>query len=186
MKSTKFKSVMACILALGMVYSFGCIFDPKPDEGPDIVDPVDWPDLTDKDDVIVFLLLTYKHRDGERYAELLHDQYLWFMQDRDAEELNIETLDYTEDVESTKRLFKRAVMLELEIDPGSWVEIEAVGEVPCPGCWQTDRVYRIRAQIPGDEKTYTGNDLVKFIVVPVEKDGKTRYEIRWAYDIDYY
>ena len=182
MRSTRFKSTVACILAIGLVYSLGCIFDPKPDEQPEQVDPIEWPDLTEKEDIIDYMLLTYKHREGERYANLLHDQYIWFMQDRDAEELNTPTLDYAQDIRGTKNLFKYAVTLWLELDPGTWEEIEAVGEEPCPGCWQTDRVYRIQATLPGDETVYTGNDLVKFI----EEDGKITYKLRWAYDINFY
>jgi hypothetical protein len=61
-----------------------------------------------------------------------------------------------------------------------------VGEEPCPGCWETDRVYRIQAQLPNSDIIYMGNDHVKFIVVPVQEDGKTIYKIRWAYDIDFF
>jgi hypothetical protein len=186
MISTKIKLGVSCALTILLVFSLGCIFNPKPDDEPEIIDPVEWPELTEKEDVVEYLLLTYEERDETRYGDLLHPQYIWYMQPRDAEELNLPTLDYERDVAGTTYLFDVSVMLDLEIDPGTWLEIEAVGEEPCPGCWQTDRVYRIQVQLPGDETIYTGHDLVKLIVVPVEEDGKTKYKIRWAYDIDYY
>jgi hypothetical protein len=186
MRSTRIKSGVACVLAILLVYSLGCIFDPKPDVEPDTPDPVDWPDLTNKDDVIEYMLLCYEERAKLRYPELLHHDYIWYMQPRDAEELNMPTLNKNQDTDGTIFLFGNAVTLDLEIDPGTWEEIEAVGEEPCQGCWQTDRVYRIQVQFLNDETIYTGHDLVKFIVVPVEDDGRTEYRVRWAYDIDYY
>jgi hypothetical protein len=186
MRGKRLTSSIAIILALGLIYSFGCIFDPKPDEGPDPGPQIEWPDLTQKEDVVEYMLLTYKHREYERYKDLLHLEYVWFLQPRDAKEYNTTSLSYSEDIDGTEKLFKKAVMLELEIDPGTWNEIQQVGEEPCPGCWETDRVYRIQAQLPNSDIIYMGNDHVKFIIVPVEEGGKTKYKIRWAYDIDFF
>lgn len=182
MRSTKIKSWAACVLAILMVYSFGCIFNPKPDDNPDPPDPIEWPDLTEKEDVIEYMLLVYEDRNKERYPELLHEHYIWVMQDKDAEELHINQLDKVADIRGTNYLLGEASILELEIDPGSWGEVEAVGEEPCPGCWETEREYHIQVKVPIKEKPLQGHDLVKFIVVPVEKDGKKIYQIRWAYD----
>jgi hypothetical protein len=77
-------------------------------------------------------------------------------------------------------------MIELEIDPGTWNEIQQVGEEPCAGCWETDRVYRIQAKFSGIDNIFMGHDHVKFIIVPVDEGGKTIYKIKWAYDIDFF
>lgn len=184
MRSTKIKSWSVCVLAVLMVYSLGCIFNPKPDDNPDPPDPIDWPDLTDKEDVIDYMLLVYEEKAYRRYGDLLHESYIWFMQDQDIAKYG-ETLGRQEDIRGTVGILKEATFLDLEIDPpgpNSWTEVTEVGEEPCPGCWQTKRQYLIQAQFPGSEKILTGNDYVRFIVTPVEEDGKTIYKIRWAYD----
>lgn len=186
MKITRFTSAIACILAFGLILTSGCIFDPKPDDNPDPPTPIDWKDRTDKEDVITNMLLAYEHRDKGHYNELLHGDYIWYLQERDAQEFNQESLDYAEDTEGTARIFNRAVLLELEIVDASWTEVEEVGGESCVGCWSTERIYYIQAQFPGDDTIYTGHDLVKFIVVPVDENGTTKYRIRWAFDIDFY
>jgi hypothetical protein len=184
MRNMRFKSIVVCVLAFGMIFTSGCIFDPKPDPNPVPPAPIEWKDRTDKEDVITNMLLAYEHRDKGHYNELLHENYIWYLQDRDAEKLNQESLDYAEDTDGTARIFNRAVLLELEIVKATWTEEEEIGGEACVGCWSTERIYFIQAQFPGNETIYTGHDHVKFVVVPVDEDGTTKYRIRWAYDID--
>jgi hypothetical protein len=181
----KAAGILACLGIVTALVFAGCSEETGPcNPGHD--SGIDWPDLTAREDVIDYLLLTYEHRDYDRYNTLLHPDYIWYFQPRDAEELGTPLIDYAEDAEATKRIFDRAVMLELELGAGTWNEITEVGGQPCHGCWETDRVYGIQVQFTGGDVIYTGSDMVKFIIVPVDDGGATIFKIKWAYDIDFF
>lgn len=173
--------LISLVLAVTAVLAAGCSDSPK---APVRDSGIDWKDLTDPEDVITNMLLAYENRDIVHYEELLHEDYIWYFQERDAQMLGRASLDFAQDVGATKKLFEKAVMLEIEIDGGVWTEIDKVGDTPCTGCYSTERVYRIQTQFPGNEMIYTGHDHIMFIVVTVDEGGKTKYRIRWAYDID--
>lgn len=176
-------SFIGLMLAVAAVLAAGCSDSPK---APVKERGIDWKDRTDKEDVITNMLLAYEHRDIAHYEELLHEDYIWYFQQKDAEIFNQASLNYAEDVEATKKLFEQALLLQLEIIPAAWTEEEEIGGEACAGCWSTERVYFIQTQFHGDETIYTGRDHVKFIIVPVDEGGTTKYRIRWAYDIDFF
>jgi hypothetical protein len=187
MKRIRLHSAVGIIIAAGIILSSGCIFNPKPDDGPAPVPKIDWKDLTEKEDCITNMLLAYKYKDMTHYQELLMpNKYLWYLQDEDAVKYQMVYLDYNQDLAGTDFIFNNAVMLTLELDSGTWTEIDNVGEEPCENCWDTQRHYTIQFQKSGEEIIKIGNDTVKFVVVPYEdkKDGRMEWRIQWAWDLN--
>jgi hypothetical protein len=176
------RAAALALMAMIAVCSSGCSDDtakPAGEKSPN-------GDLTAPEDCITNLLVSYELRDIDRYKQVLHVDYLWYGKKWGVFGDDVDVLDYEQDVALTDQLFNSAVMLDLEIDPGTWLEIEKIGEDSCAGCWQTDRVYRIQVQLPGDETIYTGHGLARLVVIPIDNDGTTEYRIFRGYDLDYY
>ncbi|MCK4236622.1 MAG: hypothetical protein KAX38_05855 [Candidatus Krumholzibacteria bacterium] len=191
MKKKHLRIAATVILAVIMVYSFGCILDPQEEPLPPDSKKTQYEPLTDKENVIKNLFLTYKHKEIEPYMELLHEEYYWLMQSADLEPGEQPMVVRQDDIKMTKGVFDNAVRLELEIYYASWQSVNEIGEEPCEDCWKTLRGYKITAQFNPEGTIYVGNDNVEFVVVPLTDgngdpiliDGKKQYRLLIAADI---
>ncbi len=188
-ENTKLTAALVIILVAGLLAATGCILDPKEDPEPDPVPPPEWGDLTEREHTLGNLVLSYTHRDIEHYSELLHDDYLWYLQAGDYEPGQDNYFFRQPDINMTRNMFLAANgqyepvidKLTLDIDPADWYPVPKIGERDCEDgeCWQTERGYRITVGI--GEMTYIGDDI---IIVNIAKDPVTqKYSIMSIYDI---
>ena len=193
MSRSNMRMALWIVTVLVLAVQFGCIL--SPDKGPcDNCGPPDtnqFRPLTDKENVIYNLVLSYKVADIQRYDDLLHPDFVWHNQKDPASPNLEEQWSRPEDFRRTSNMFKatrRAYSdpdlnldrLELDIKAAAWEPVDSVGGAPCTDCWQTTREYYITAVTEGGD-TYIGNDLSLFIVVPVDKDGTKIYQL-WRQD----
>lgn len=174
-------SFLAVMLLVAVAALVGCS---DSTEGPsDHLSP--YGDLTDREHCIQNLVVSYKMRRIDEYEKILSPDYIWYGSKWGIVGEETDVLDYAEDVDGTELLFERAVGLDLDIDGGSWSAVEKIGEQPCTDCWETERGYHCEIQFPGDDTIYISQHHVKFIVVPFDEGGTTKYRIRFAYHIAY-
>lgn len=188
------KIASLCLLAAIIISTSGCILSPKADAEPPDTPEEKFLDLTKKEHVIPNLVLAYKRHNISKYDDLLHVDYLWFMQKEEVpsgeEQFWLRYKDYT----ATENVFlaadnrhpdptKNIDKLNLTIGEGSWYKLESIEGNPCDDCWQTERQYMI--EVVMGETTLLGNDHVIFYIVPYMKDGVKVYQILRAYDIIY-
>ena len=155
-----------------------------------------YPEATTKEIVIGNLLNSYADRNIDQFAKLLHDDYIWYNQARDVVSGGLpEYYTRSEDIAITRNMFLAALhthptsslwldKLELKIYPGTWEQIIQFEEVPCEDCWETTRPYELTLMTAGGALIYIANDLVRFIVVPVDVNGKKLYRIIRCDDIE--
>lgn len=185
-----------------LTYSCGCILSPQEDPAPPDKDPVVFMDLTEKEHVIINLVLSYQEKRYDKYSELIltttdryngqpySDSYYWYNQPG-----AVGTEEYIlgdQDIQRTYYMFKACVVpekdthphidkLTLTITEGSWSPvIELYGE-PCEDCWFTERQYQIELDLGEDQ--IIGYDNVQFYIVPVDEGDLTIYKIGVAKDI---
>jgi hypothetical protein len=180
----------ALLLSLSFLLAAGCLMDdPVKVKQPG---PVEWPDMTDRDDVIATILLCYGNPENKeampRYERLLHSQYFFAF---DAEDVlppgESPILTRAQDIVSTQWLFENNVELRLSIDPaegGTWSQIDELDGVPCANCWEGRREYQIRYQKTNDDHVLQSNPgaaAVTIIVAPDESDPG-RWVLRALFD----
>jgi hypothetical protein len=185
-------------------YSVGCILSPQEDPAPPSSDPIEFKDLTEKEDVITNMLLSYQAKDYEPYMQLLlrpedtyngstyANGYYWYNQPGAVgTELSILL---GADLERTFNMFRAAegdpvdkenhpviYRLTLTLTEGSWSPITELWGEPCEDCWYTERQYDIFLE--AGQTDYHGFDNVQFYIVPVDEDGKKIYKIAVAKDV---
>lgn len=181
--------------ALVFFFISGCILSPEEDPAPPPDQEEVYKDLTDKENLIFNLQQCYKYTNIDRYQEILHPDYIWYNQETDVLSGKTEEF-YTRDVdiERTNRIFlaknnrhpdpnKVIDKLELSIESAAWQRVDEIGGNPCEDCWETTRNYLITIVTDGGNKTIIGDDLVKFTVVPFQRNGQKIYLIYRADDI---
>lgn len=181
--------MMAAVIGFG-----GCILSPT-EELPDKPKPI-WKDLTQKEDVIDNLVLSYKAHDIAHYEELLHADYLWYNQTtdvqldpywaRDEEVTKVGKMFLAAESrhpDPTKWLDRLDLWIATDATGDSWEQADSVNGAPCDNCWQTMREYSIQLVMAEGDLTINGNDNVQFTVKGVEKGGKTIYLLLRADDI---
>ncbi len=194
MRSSVFKTALPLLLITALLASPACIFDPKEDPVIPVNDPIVWPDMADRDDVIKVVVLAYENRtDGEalkNYNALLHDLYLFKLAPGDYDDGESPIMTRAQDIESTEFLFDtdRTAVLELTITPevGSWSPYNTeIDGKPCENCWSTERQYFIRAQFDDETKFYQSPPGRAFAVVIVspDKNDPTKWVLRAMYDL---
>jgi len=193
MRSSVFKTALPLLLITALLASPACIFDPKEDPVIPVDDPIVWPGMTNRDDVIKTVVLAYENRtDGEalsRYNALIHTQYFFGLAPGDVDPGDSPIMTRAEDIESTEYLFdvNKTAVLVLTITPeeGSWYEYPELDGEPCENCYGTERQYFIRAQFE-DETTIhqspPGRAFAVVIVAPDENDS-TKWVLRAMYDL---
>jgi hypothetical protein len=186
-----FKAALPLLLITVLLAPQSCIFDPQEDPDDRPVDPIDWPDMTERDDVIKMVILCYENPKNagavSRYNGLLESGYFFKFADGDVEPGDPTIMERVVDIKSTEGIFEFESMLELTITPekGSWYEyLELEGE-PCENCWSTERQYFIRAQFGDEETTYqspVGRAYLTVIVSPDEDDA-SKWVLRAIFDL---
>jgi hypothetical protein len=201
MFETRKRHAVLLVVALAALGLSGCILSPK-EEPPGKKPDATWKDLTNKEDVIDNLLQAYKSHDISHYQEILlvnsppYSDYLWYNQDTDVKPGEEPYVTRDQDISSTTKMFAAAdhiagvvpsnlflEMLDLKLYPGSWTQVSLFNDTPCDDCWETTREYAIEIIFSETGNGFTGNDLVKFTVVGVTKNGKTHYYLGRADDI---
>jgi len=181
------------LLVTALLASPACIFDPKEDPVIPVDDPIVWPDMTNRDDVIKTIVLAYENRtDGEslsRYNALVHTGYFFGLAPGDVEPGDSPIMTRAEDIASTEFLFDTdlTAVLELTITPeeGSWYEYTELDGEPCENCFGTERQYFIRVQFEDETTIFQsppGRAFAVVIVAPDENDP-TKWVLRAMYDL---
>jgi hypothetical protein len=195
MFKTNHTKLVSLALAACLTVSLGCLFGPDKDKAPPPAN--DFKPLTDKENVIYNLVLSYDRADIAHYNELLHADYLWYMQPRDIMMVHDTFWTRAQDLSATENLFQstrgqnsdpqwNVTKLQLDIKSASWsLYPDSIPgcPYPCTDCWQTTREYYVTVGTEGGD-TFIANDLVLFVVVPVEAGGKTLYKLWRAEDIE--
>ena len=189
MKKSTVKMALACMLIMSICAMLGCIFGPEEKERSFGPPELKYEDLTEPEHVVFNLVLSYKKLDIEHYAELLHEDYIWYMQEGSDPEF----LSRDQDINATRGIFdskkfghpdanKRIERLQLEIWEGSWNAIDSLEGEPCSDCWYTRRVYDITIEMASGT-TIHGHAYVDLYIVGIEEDGKKKYKIIRADDV---
>jgi hypothetical protein len=173
-----------------MIAAPSCIFSPEPTDPPP-KPKVEWPDLTNRDDVAKTVVLCYENpQNGEtktRYEGLLHSQYFFDFDENDVNPGDPPIMTRAEDLLSTEWIFANHVDLVLTIDPaegGSWEEISDINGEACANCWEGRRNYTIRFQQTDEGTIYQsspGSAAVTIVVAPDESDP-SKWVLRAIYD----
>jgi len=190
MRSFMFKAALPLLLVSALILSPACIFDPKEKLDPPPVPVVEWPDMTQRDDVVETILIAYEYpKEGEsvsRYNALLHSQYFFGLDPTDVGVGDPPIFTRAEEIRTTERIFELESLLELTVaETGTWNPYNEIEGEPCENCWESTREYRIRAQFGDEDITYqspAGRASVIIIVAPDEDDA-TKWVIRAMYDI---
>ena len=191
MSRSMFKAALPLLLITALLASQSCIFDPKEDPVIPPDDPVVWPDMTARDDVIKTVVLCYENPKSSEaqsgYEALLHSEYFFGFAPGDVEPGDPTIMERGRDIESTLWIFEVESMLELTITPeeGSWYEYPEIDGEPCVNCYSTERQYFIRAQLGDEGTTYqspVGKAFASVIVSPDENDS-TKWVLRAIYDL---
>jgi hypothetical protein len=182
------RTATAFIVFLIFILIASCGEDPqKPEENDN---GIDWPEMTNREDVIETVLLAYANpriaESTSRYEDILHSEYFFMLAPRDVYPGNPPFLSRSEDIASTEWIFDHQILLELSIaETGSWDAYPEIGGEECTGCMATTRDYFIRAQFGGGETIYQSSPTrchVTIIVSPDESDP-SKWALRAMYDI---
>jgi hypothetical protein len=187
---TRIRSATLPLLIVSALIAPSCIFSPEETPPPDKL-RVEWPDLTDRDDVAKTIVLCYENPENSesmtRYEALLHSQYFFAFDERDVPPGEPPIMTRADDILSTEWIFDNANLLELALYPeegGTWAPIAELGGEPCDDCWSGRREYIIRFQTDEEGTIYQsspGSAAVTIIVAPDEGDpGK--WVLRALYD----
>jgi len=192
--------ILAAAIFTSLFY-IGCILDPKPDKNPPDVGPQkDFKPLTEKENIVYNLVLSYEKTDITHYKELLHDKYVWHNQERFVVEEGGEDI-YTKDKDinmvnnmfqaamgnpppGTKPIDKISLTIPVYDDPDKYwsAYTDEIDGEPCDDCWQTTREYILDVII--GETTLHANDNITLIIAPVYVDGEKQYRIIIAQDLE--
>ena len=189
MRSFMFKAALPLLLVSALIVTPACIFDPKEEVTPPPVVDVEWPDMTQKDDVVKTVQLAYDYpKEGEslsRYNALLHSKYFFGLDPGDVGVGGSPILTRAEEIYTTERIFELESLLDLNIaETGTWNSYPEIDGEPCVDCWESTREYRIRAQFGDEDTTYqspAGRASVIIIIAP-DEDDDTKWVLRAMYD----
>ena len=171
-------TIIAGIMMIGVMASYGCILNPESDGGGGEQVDIDWPDLTEREDIIETIQLVYDNYNRVGIDELMtnytntmnvdpsgQNEYIWNMQEGDVIGGHNPVMTRSEDIQGTRGILTNASNLNLDISPGSW----SLNQDICDECYETTRNYTINATFPaeGEPITYNGIDMrVNFVVGP--------------------
>jgi hypothetical protein len=181
------KTVLILLLvSVALMPVISCKEDPVT---PEKDDGLEWPSMTDREDVVETLLMAYANpRNAEslaKYNALLHSDYFFGLDARDFNPGESPILTRTQDITATQFIFDNQRLLELVLSDGTWHEIAELEGETCTDCWTTQRVYFIRLQIENEGTIYQSaieRMAVNIVAAPDEGDpGK--WVIRAVYDM---
>ncbi len=197
---SRYLRIVLAAALLTSVFYIGCILDPKPDKNPPDLGPQkEFKPLTEKENVVYNLVLSYERTDITHYEELLHEDYIWKNQDRYVDEIGEEIFLREEDIRMVTNIFnaangrprtgqspidKLSLTIPVYDDPdkywSAWTD--TINGEPCEDCWQTTRPYELNVDI--GQKTLHADDKIQLVIVPVIEGGVKKYKILRAYDLD--
>ncbi|MCK4350311.1 MAG: hypothetical protein KAX13_05595 [Candidatus Krumholzibacteria bacterium] len=197
------KTALLVAVTIILSYSFGCILSPEEEVRPDPRPPANFAPLTAPDSLIYNLVLAYGELHIEEYSKLLlrtddgdyGQEYYWYNQIEDVENLGEESYPREADITRTGNLFQAAKTVPVKpehpiidsyvfkINPGTWAPEDSLWGEPCEDCWVTERGYYIKISV--GEDSITGDDRVRFYVVPIQVGDVTEYRIAVAKDVFY-
>lgn len=191
MKSARM--IAALLLISFLLFAAGCVLSPDDNKTPAKTTD-QFKSLTDKENVIYNLALSYNKADIAHYEELLHPDYTWYFQSADLARGLPVFWTREQDVSATANIFRSVRgqnsnpemnldKIELEITAGSWSPVDSVAGAPCSDCWMTTRQYSLTCLTSGGQNGFTGNDMVQLIVVPVGDEWQKVYKIWRMQDI---
>jgi len=190
----------APLLALALILSAGCE-DSSPSK-PD-PEPAQFEDLTEREDVIHNLVLSYSEHNIEEYSKLLlraddayggstyQSGYIWYNQPGVI--VGEEYISREEDIARTGNIFLAATGapakpehpeiygLHLSITDGAFSAIDSLFGGPCEDCWFTERGYNLFLELGTPDLQALDN--VHFYIVPVDGGGTKIYKIAIAKDV---
>ena len=141
-------------------------------------------DLTEKEDCVTNLMVSHILKEFDRYAELLHQDYIWYGAKWGLYSDPLGSLDRAEDIDLTTWIFQNTVSIELDITESEWLPVEKIEGRPCTDCWETQRVYTFMAQDTQGGAVTSSGRYIRVVVTPVDADGTTEYRIRTIYHLD--
>jgi len=181
MKSQTVRRVAALVFAAAALCGIGCSDNSTQ---PKVTPKPRYPEATTKEIVISNFLKSYEDRNIAQFEKLLHTDYIWYNQE------GVTPAFYTrsEDIEMTGNMFLAALhrypnsalwldKLELKLNDRPWIQIYEFDGASCEDCGETTREYYIELYMPDAAMTLLHDDLVKFVVVPVEEEGPKVYRI---------
>ena len=150
---------------------------------------INWPDRTDVEDCLETVMMSYQHRDIEKYKEVIlkpdtnfifPEGFLWFIPEEDIStgQIEMHVLNYYQDVAATDSIFHNALELDLDISCGSWDSLEFFRNKECFDCWKTMREYHIEVILDSGDH-YISNMHIRFDVGPdpVTSDKYAIYQV---------
>jgi hypothetical protein len=181
-----FKRIATLGIALLLIGSLSsCIFDPKPAtvvEKP----PIEWPDLTEKNHVLITLRDAYNQQDIDHYTAILDPvDFVYFFSPGDVGGDIPESWGFSSDVKSAQTMFNKgggkdnnpilSIDLTLDIESASWVEFNPVDY---PGWFETTIGYTFKIDTE-NETTYitSGSPRAQFRIRQ-DEGGKWRL-VQW-------
>ena len=178
------------LLSLSLVLAATGCFEDDPVKVKE-KDPIDWPDLTDRDDVAKTIVLCYENpTDNEamtRFEGLLHSQYFFAFDPEDVNPGDPVLLTRAEDIIVTQWLFENHTELYLSIYPAdgeAWDQLAELYGEPCDDCWSGRREYMISYQQTDESirlMSTPGSAAVTIIVAPDESDSN-KWVLRALFD----
>ena len=190
MRSFMIKAALPLVLITALIASPSCIFDPKQDPEVPPINEIQWPGMTNRDDVVTTILLAYANpKLGEsvsRYNGVLHSLFFFGLDPADVGVGEPPILTRAIDIAATEWIFEVESTLVLTIpETGTWDPYPEIEGGACENCWESTRGYTIRLQIGDEETTYessAGKASVIIIVSPDENDA-SKWVLRAMYDI---
>lgn len=192
--------VAAASLALIVLLAVGCSDDSpsKPEQ-----EEADFGDLTEREDIIRNLVLSYREKDIVQYSRLLlgaeetyggsayPTDYYWYHQPYAVQ--GEDYLTREEDIGCTNNIFLAAMgtpastghpvieKLILQLTDGAFSPVDSLFGELCEDCWYTEREYYLHLELEGD-MTVISEDHIQLYIVPVDGEGTKIYKIAIAMD----
>ena len=194
MSIMKKRLLAAAVFSAALFLINGCILNPETEKPPP-PEPIDWPDLTEKEDVIETITLCYENyntatpNDLEvHYRAILYDepgkQYVFYLQEGDYVPGEDNFLNFEQDVEGSLNIWKYSSDLVLELSDSQWDEY--TGDEDCDNCFTTTRTYTISTSIDvgGEVRDLSGANMIVVFIVRPQHDDPTKWAISIDYDIN--
>jgi len=169
-----FRKVLFCHLIILSVF---LLISCEEDKVTDPTDPVEWPDRTEKEDCVTIMEMVYRHREIEKYEDLLLEPdtsgvfpegFMWLSHSEDIIDENC--WGYYQEVTLTDSILTHALELELDLSSeGDWDTLETFREQPCSGCWQTIRDYYLHVVLDNGTD-YITDSFIRLVIGPDPAD----------------
>ncbi|MFO7914883.1 MAG: hypothetical protein R6U43_04235 [Candidatus Krumholzibacteriales bacterium] len=128
-----------------------------------------------RENCVEMLVEAFNEMDIEKYRGLLlkpdtsnvfSDGYIWHNQQEDfmSGYVELESLDYYQDIEATDSLFAHAGEVDLDLYHGAWDSLEVFRGISCADCWETVRRYQM--YVYADDWNYYGLFYIRLVIGP--------------------